>query len=336
VDDKITESDWALLSQMRQGYLGERAQTLWTTSRSLEVYDKFFGRRIADKWFSALNVFAERGDAQDFLDWRTQLGAPLQIWDWGCGTGRASRSFCQALAIDDPVEAVFTDRGEFIEAWAHHQLVSERGERSITKIPSSKLQLSNTVLLISHVLNELEHAKAGSLSDVAARAEWIFWVENGSRSTSRALAGVRNKIRHTHDILAPCLGQTGCQAIEGKDHSHWCHFFAERTAEYFLDPEWSEFSKRLGVDLRSIPYSFFIARRKREGSPAPTLSVPLPSTHGVHIGRARVYKGYADALVCENNTRLEDWRYPKRSYGEIYRELKKDQASFVLERPESK
>ncbi len=329
--DKIVDSDWQLLSDMRQAYLGEKAQTLWSNARSLELYDKFFGRRIADKWFSALAEFSDRGHAKTFRLWAESMTPPLQIWDWGCGTGRASRTFCESLGIDQAVDVVLTDKASFIEDWAFAAIESSR-TAATKKVSSSQLELGNLVLLISHVINELDSGKLGSLSDIAARAEWIFWVENGSKTTSRQLAQVRNKIRHTHEILAPCLGQNTCQATESKDHTHWCHFFAERTGDYFSDAEWAEFAKQLGVDLRSIPYSFFVARR-RSVSEERVESAIEDSATGAHIGRARVYKGYVDTLVCDENTQLQEWRYQKKSNADLYREFKKDKSAFVVPKP---
>jgi hypothetical protein len=330
VQNKITPEDWKLLVAMRQAYLTDKAQTHWSSTRSFELYDHFFGQRIADKWSSALSEFLNRSHAEVFFDWCTSLSAPLQVWDWGCGTGRASRTFHELLVRRPNTEIVLTDRSTAVEDWAFSKISQERKGVSceVNRIASSQLDLSRVVLLVSHVLNELDNSSAGALSDVAARAEWVFWVENGSKTTSRHLAQVRNKLRHTHEILAPCLGQSGCQAIDGKDHTHWCHFFAKRSADYFLDPEWTEFSKQLGVDLRSIPYSFFIARKRVEGDE--TVSPLSDKSAGVLIGKPRVYKGYADALVCGQDTRLVEWRYQKKYNTEVYREFKKEKSSFVV------
>lgn len=329
-EDKIENHDWQKLVQMRSAYLGEKAQTLWSDARSLQLYDQFFGRRISDKWLTALRLVSERGGSNLFLDWAKNLSAPVQVWDWGCGTGRASRTFLEYLNFRGPLELVLTDKLPLVEDWAWDQVKSSF--EYVKRIPSAKIDISNFVLLVSHVLNELTSSQAGALSDVASRAEWIFWVENGSKATSRHLALVRNKIRHTHEILAPCLGQGTCQAVEGKPHSHWCHFFANPTGQYFIDPVWADFSKNLGVDLRSIPFSFFVARRKQTVHQE-LIEEGQDSFKGMRLGRARLYKGYADVLVCDQNTELREWRYPKKAHGQIYKDLKKDILPAVMSPP---
>lgn len=331
-DDKIGTADWKLLDQMRQAYLGDKAETLWSTTRSLELYDKFFGRRIADKWFSALDLLSQRGHGEDFKTWAAQQSGPMQIWDWGCGTGRATRSLLETFGMPaQKLEVVLSDKLPFVEDWAWAAVQGENKKFEASRIKSSSLKIDNFVLLVSHVLNELSSSQAGALADVSTQAAWVFWVENGSKSTSRHLSMIRNKLRHTHDILAPCLGQGGCPAVEGKPHSHWCHFFADRTADYFLDSDWAEFSKQLGVDLRSIPYSFFVARKKV--SAEKSFAKTYVDNQGMRIGTARLYKGYADALVCDSNTQLQEWRYPKKQYSTLLKELKKDKADLIMSAP---
>lgn len=330
-DYKMTMADWDVLSRMREGYLGERARTDWSDPKSLELYDRFFGQRIADKWRGALTMCRDREAMTPWTQWLAGLQKPLQIWDWGCGTGRASRTLLEdwGLAGEQKlsVQVALSDRLGHVEDWAWRQL-SENSPRELTRIKSQEVDLSRTVLLVSHVLNELSSQEATALADVAVNAAWVFWVENGTQATSRRLAMIRNKIRHTHQMVAPCLGQGTCQAVEGKDHTHWCHFFSTTPSEYFQDGEWADFAKHVGVDLRSLPFSFFASRRGLEESVKPE-----KPDEGANIGRSRVYKGYAQALVCDVNTQLQEWQYPKKQYGDLYKALKKERAPLYLPRP---
>lgn len=319
---------------MRQSYLGETAKTLWSGQRSFDLYDAFFGKRIANKWSSALDLLNLRPESKFLKQWLLSQKEPVYVWDWGCGTSRASRTFLKSLDLDNElflnkIRLAVSDHDPSVESMA--KAILQHEFPSLNLIHHNQIKLGQSVILISHVLNELSSSQAIALSDVVSRSGWVFWVENGTKLTSRHLSSIRNKLRHTHDILAPCISQNSCSAIEGKPHSDWCHFFADLDSDYFTNPIWAEFSKELGVDLRSLPFSFFIAKNK--SIEFQKLDADFFEESVIRLGRARVNKGFAKVLTCDFEARLGEIEYAKRSNPELFKQLKKDSCSVLMPKP---
>jgi ribosomal protein RSM22 (predicted rRNA methylase) len=193
------------------------------------------------------------------------------------------------------------------------------GKRAQGKYPglavASGLHESPAVLLISHVLTELGDEQMNALSDLAARAACVLWVEPGTHECSRRLIAVRERLRDKLQVIAPCPHQAPCGMRAPGNEAHWCHHFAAPPAAVFTDPDWGRFAHETGIDLRSLPVSFLVLDRR----PAP---VPPPGAARV-IGRPRVYKAHAAVLACEA-AGVRELRLSKRALPEAFRRIKKD------------
>jgi hypothetical protein len=73
----------------------------------------------------------------------------------------------------------------------------------------------------------------------------------------------------------------------------WCHSFAAPAPEVFTRADWREFSRRLKIDLRSVPYAYFAIGA---GPPAPA----EPGLIRI-LGRPRLEKGLAKIDACEES-----------------------------------
>ncbi len=162
----------------------------------------------------------------------------------------------------------------------------------------------STLLVVSHVLNELTPPDVADLLRLARDAGEILWVEAGAHADSRALIDqIREPLRSTHRVIAPCTHSESCGLLSAENAPHWCHSFARAPSPVFQDPNWSEFSRALGIDLRALPFSFLaMTRRPPDSTDHPPARV---------IGRPRQYKGYAKVLRCDA-TGVEDIRIQKR------------------------
>src|SRR6185503_10538878 len=144
--------------------------------------------------------------------------------DWGCGTGIAARRF---LAVGGGVERVFL--------WDHSQVALEfaserlREEQTGIEVHGELPAEPAEILLVSHVLDELDGTALEALLALAERSPAVLWVEPGSRKTSRRLGELRARLLASHDVLAPCTHQAACGALA--DEGGWCHFFARAPRE---------------------------------------------------------------------------------------------------------
>lgn len=260
---------------------GTPAPRYWLSTRDFELYDEFFAARIGWKWDAVLDELAMRG--------RSRPAA--QILDWGCGTGIASRRW---LARHGGAERlVLWDRDADARAFARERVVAEHPDLDVVEAarPPEDTDGEIDLLLVSHVLDELEEGEVDGVLALARRARAVVWVEPGSRVTSRRLSGLRDELVPDLDVLAPCTHRAACGMLaEGKDR-HWCHFFARPAPEAFTDGRWVEFGRELGVDLRSVPYSFLALARAGE--------FEVEEAGARLLGRPRVQRGRALLDVCD-------------------------------------
>jgi hypothetical protein len=99
-----------------------------------------------------------------------------------------------------------------------------------------------------------------------------------------------------------------------KNERHWCHFFAKPPLEIFQSAFWREFSERVEVDLRSLPYSFLAASK---------IGVPgWPDGAERLIGRPRELKAHA-LLFCCGADGLHERMLQKRDEPELFRGITK-------------
>ncbi len=273
--------DWKRLEDLRDGFLarGGRLEDYWKSADDLELYDATFGRRIAWKWRAVLDELAKR-------DFPRANGVLL---DWGAGTAIATREWLAAFGAKEVSRVVLHDRAKLALDFAVKRMKGDHPkiavERSLAP-PSGEFGL----VLASHVINELDANETDALVAVLRRSQAFVWLEAGSHEESRALSAVRDRMLDEFEPVAPCTHRETCGVLAVGRERDWCHFFAEPPQEVYTERAWALFGKRLGIDLRSLTYSFIAMRRR---TPAPTESI-----HERVLGRPRVEKGFLRILSC--------------------------------------
>jgi hypothetical protein len=294
--------DWEILDRLRETFLSgdKTAGPYWHTITDLECYDFTYGERIGWKWDAVLAELKSRG-------WAPPAGGVLL--DWGCGSGIAGRRVLETFGTDKFSRVVLHDHSALALDYAEHRarktwpaLVTERADTRFLR-GSEPIGL----LVISHVVNELDEVAQAELAELAARAAAILWVEPGTHEMSRALGGWRERLRDQFQILGPCPHQSTCGVLTAGNERHWCHFFAAPPMGVYADSGWVRFGQRAGIDLRSLPYCFLALDRNCVG---PAL-VAGPGSAGERrpyndrsdlsriIGEPRLYKGYAKIFNCD-------------------------------------
>lgn len=280
-DIALNASDWQRLAEMRQRFLaaGDAEVALpdyWHSRRDLEIYDATFGARIRWKWDAVLSEIARR-----------KIEIPRGVvCDWGAGTGVAARALFDHFGAEGR-SVHYSDRSNAACTFAR--------ERTLLEQPAAQLVPSRPsspdVLLASHVLDELDEAGLEDLLVSARAAQFFVWVESGSKRTARALSAARERLLDVFDPLLPCTHRAACGVLAEERAHDWCHHFATPAPEAFTTNHWRTFSRTLGIDLRALPYAYFVARRRD--------ATPLPFEGAVRvIGSPRVEKGRASFLAC--------------------------------------
>lgn len=306
--------DWAVLDRLRDGFLaGERpAKSYWTCAADLAQYDFTFGRRIGWKWDSALGELLERG-------WRLPVATVI---DWGCGSGTAGRRVAAFASAGGVKRLLLHDRSraavDYATAAAREALPGVEVEPCAELSPD---RAEAAVLVVSHVLGELAGPDLAGLLSLASRAAAVLWVEPGTRELSRALGAVREDLRGAFRPVAPCTHGGACGMLDPGKERHWCHFFAAVPAGVMNDAGWVRFAQRAGIDLRSLPYSFFALERR--AGPEPGGAATGPEDFRL-IGASRVHTGYAKILAC-GAAGVRELRLLKRDDPALYRRLRKDE-----------
>jgi SAM-dependent methyltransferase len=250
------------------------AEPYWDSAEELALYDETFAQRIAWKWDAVLEELRRRG----------RLPAARTVLDWGCGTGIAARRF---VAARSGVERVFlVDHSDVALEFAGERLRAEHAGLEVhAGLPPEPVD----VLLVSHVLDELDEAQLEPLLELAGRSAAVLWVEPGSQSTSRRLGELRARLLGCHDVLAPCTHQAACGALAREDA--WCHLFARPPQAVYTEGKWSELGRELGIDLRALPYSFLALARRG------TFALDGPSAR--MLARPRLTRGRAEFELCD-------------------------------------
>jgi ribosomal protein RSM22 (predicted rRNA methylase) len=315
--------DWAALARLRDVFLG-RARApgggpaapappgpYWTSVRDLESYDFTFGRRIAWKWAAVLEPLLARGWAPP----------ARQIVDWGCGSAIGARSLL-----------AYTPEGSFdrVVLWDHSPVATTFAEAAIhARRPGQTVQVADPeqvvvdggfVLVVSHVLNELDPAGRAALLALARRAAAVLWVEPGTSDDSRALIAVREELRTEFHSWAPCPHDARCGLLAEVNARHWCHHFARPPTEAFTESGWAEFGRRLGVDLRSLPYACLVLDRR-----APARAAGMARL----IGTPREGAGLMRILRCREEG-VAEVELVKRTSPALWRTLEKGRHDGLL------
>ncbi len=303
--------DWAALHRMRSSFLGKPQADYWKSLSDIEAYDMTFGQRIAWKWDAVLGELHQRG-------WVAPSRAVL---DWGCGSGIAGRRF---------IESFGPQNFDALSLWDHSTLACEFAKQQAReKFPALDVKREepplipdSSIWLLSHVLNELTEKNRGELFGLLPRATAIIWVEPGTHEISRDLIAFRDRLLEQFQVVAPCTHQAGCGLMTEGNQKHWCHHFAQPPSHVFRDRNWQRFGRELGIDLRSLPYSFLVLERKgmrRTDAPLGMSRI---------IGEPRQYKGYCKILSCQF-AGVEELMLQKRDDPELFRAIKKHDASAI-------
>ena len=271
------------------------AEPYWDSPEELALYDETYAQRIGWKWDAVLEELRRRG--------RLPRGAT--VLDWGCGTAIAARRY---LAASGEAERVFLwDHAPAALEFARERLREQHPDVEVgTELPGEPVD----VLLVSHVLDELDASQLEPLLELAERAGAVLWVEPGSRRTSRRLGELRARLAESLDVLGPCTHQATCGALAREDA--WCHFFGRPPQAVYTEGPWAEFSRELGIDLRALPYSFLaLARRGTFGLEGPAARL---------VARPRLTRGRAEFELCDASG-LHGVDFLQRTDKRLYKEL---------------
>ncbi len=212
------------------------------------------------------------------------------------GSGVAGRRVLAAFGPDRFARLVVHDRSPLARRFAAERAASAFPGTAVEQAPDwgEVAPPQPFTLVISHVLNELPPAESAALLALVRRAAAVLWVEPGTGEVARALVALREELRAEFAVVAPCTHNHACGLLTPENQRHWCHHFAKPPVAAFTDAFWSEFSLRLGIDLRSLPYSFLVLDRPAAGTAA-----PAPADWSRILGEPREYKGHFKVLSCE-------------------------------------
>lgn len=294
---------WNALERLRARFLAGTAgeNDYWQSLEELESYDQTFAQRIGWKWDAVLQELVQQG-------WNPPPGPLL---DWGCGTGIGHRSFFHVFPESLTGGLRVWDRSNRAMDFASDRFQQRYPGHAIKKGTNEPA----SVVLLSHVLTELDSSGVESFLSQARQATAVVCVEPGTSEASGRLISIREQLRDSFRVVAPCTHGKACGLLTPENERHWCHHFAEPPPEIFTDSDWIRFGKLAGVDLRSLPYSYLVLDRRPAPEPKPT-AVRL-------LGRPRVYKGYCLVLGCDA-CGVQEARLSQRRFPEAYRAAKKD------------
>jgi hypothetical protein len=274
----FSSSELAALRRLRARFLEGPAEggDYWRSEEELAIYDGTFAERIGWKWDAVVGELSARG-------WAPRA---KHVLDWGCGSGVAGRRVVEHWANHFQTIALY-DRSPLAMRFAagRHAGIEARHGIAPELLPDS-------LVLVSHVLNELRDAEVAPLLELLGGARELIWVEPGTHAESRRLgAAVREPLRAAGFVpVAPCPHAAACGMLDPENARHWCHSFARPPSAIFQDARWSELARELGIDLRSLPYSFLVMQRGAAGENAELSRM---------IGHPREYKGFMKILSCQ-------------------------------------
>lgn len=331
------ELDWGALERLRQTFLTGAAsgESYWSSPADLASYDFTYGQRIGWKWDQVLRELKLRG-------WEP---SSRSIFDWGCGSGIASRRVISFFGADRFDRLRLWDQSPLAVNFAAEVAQSLFPTMEVAQATPGQLDSSEPIglLVISHVLNELAPADLVSLRKTIERAEAVLWVEPGTHLVSRQLSALRDEFSAEFAVVAPCTHQQKCPVFAPERQRDWCHFFAPPPSEIFADSNWVKFGQRAGIDLRSLPYSFIALERIiKTADVSGQSAIGLGTNHNGRanhrsaaspglsrvIGRPEHFKPYVRLLNCDADG-LSDLELPKRSDPALYKELERTKAPLI-------
>ena len=306
-----TAQELRTLSRLRSVFLAGTAgaSDYWTGEFELDLYERTFAQRIGWKWDAVLRELELRG-------WVPPV---RRLIDWGCGTGIASRKVLSQWQGQFE-EVVLCDRSSSACGYARERLRAEHCEVGVRVCNPREVETEGAVVLLSHVLSELNAAALGQLLGMLRNAAGMIWVESATHANSRRLISeVREPLlRCGWNSAAPCTHSRACPLMSAENERHWCHHFARVPSAVHQDPQWRELSQRLNLDLRVLPYSFVALDR---GTPGETAGHSKKEEEFRVLGVPREFKGHLKVLAC-NADGLTDWTLQKRDAPELYKEIR--------------
>lgn len=268
----------------------------WRDAGDLRAYDRVLAARIGWKWDAALAECEARG-------WRRDDQAV--VLDFGCGSGIAARRYAERFGAR---ELLLHDRSEQAMRFAAKAL---SGGRATPRAVADVGDCTPDVLLVSHVLAELDATGLVALRTVLRRARRVVLVEPGNKRASRLLGELRAELLPSFAMIAPCPHAQSCPALARRDD--WCHFFAPPPPEVFTTGEWAITARELGIDLRALPYAFLAMERDAAATAPPANRL---------LGRPRLGKHETHVQLC-TAAGLANARVTKRDDPATFRALKK-------------
>ena len=298
----FTRHQLSVLERVRTRFLdGSNAGGgYWQNDEELALYDETFAQRIGWKWDAVLRELATH-------EWQPRS---TRIVDFGCGSGVASRRVLGAFPSITEVQ--FADVSTRAIEFA-----VRRQREEFPAIPSARFDPSQplppgTMLVVSHVLNELPPQAHTQLLALAAQAEEVLWVEAGTHADSRSLIGVRESLAGKFTIVAPCPHSKPCGMLAPENERHWCHFFTPFPSHAAQDAGWSQLGRELGIDLRALPYSFLVLQRQ-----------PLSISEGARIIGTPVEKNANFGLLACEACGVRELVAQKRDVPDLFKSLRK-------------
>ncbi|MBI3877568.1 MAG: class I SAM-dependent methyltransferase, partial [Verrucomicrobia bacterium] len=246
------------------------------------------------------------------------------VLDWGCGSGVAGRCVVEFFGAANFKTLRLFDRSSRAMQFAAKRAKEKFPNIAVETINGPVLRGDERVglLVVSHVLNELDDAGRAELLALARRADAVLWVEPGTHADSRALIAMREALRNEFRVIAPCTHQAACGLLAAGQERHWCHHFAAPPRGVLGDADWVRFAKRAGVDLRGTPYSFIAL--ERTGMRAVGTQFIPPGWSRV-LGMTRIYKGFAKIFSCAEEGVCE-LELQKRDVPEVFKAMKDGEA----------
>ncbi len=309
------QTDWKRLTAMRDRFLKHSADPTdyWQSREDVELYDRTFAQRIAWKIESVLRE----------LKTRRWVPPEAPILDWGCGSGVAGRAWLDAYGKPEGEGARLSlwDRSGIARSFARDKAKLRFPQAEIVELKDAaqaEAAAEGAVVIISHVANELSLSGLEKLQPMLRRAAAVVWVEPGTSPMGRLLPKYRDEMADLFRPVAPCPHALVCGLRTEANQGHWCHHFGEAPAVAFSDPGWVRFGQILGVDLRSLPYSFLVLERKA----VPVTTLASPPLLGRVIGRTSEQKGRMEVLWC-TDTGAGMRELQKRDSGKAWRWLHK-------------
>ena len=306
----FTKAELATLAALRARFLdGTNAGGgYWRSEEELALYDASFGERIGWKWDTVIAELRDRG-------WRPRA---RHVLDWGCGSGIAGRRVLGAwegfrsLAVAD----VSLLAMRFAEARARAAFP----QMQVRTIAPTSDAPADTLLLVSHVINELDDEARSRLMSLVRKAAEVIWIEAGTHADSRKLIAVREELRGDFTVVAPCTHAARCGMLAAENAHHWCHHFGKVPAEASQDSRWAQIGRDLGIDVQTLPYSFLVLQRHAGAETPPGFSRI--------IGRPHEEKGRMEVLSCAESG-LEELMLQKRDMPELFKDLRKGRAGAL-------